>query len=77
MDGDCFFSNETGEPPHIHCTKAECDAKYWLNLETYDIHPAYEYNLKPVDRRMIRKNIFLHFDEIMNEWNRVIEESGQ
>jgi len=26
-----FYSNEKNEPPHIHCTKAGCDAKYWLD----------------------------------------------
>ncbi len=71
-----FYANEAGEPPHVHCTKAECAAKYWLNEQAYDITPAYEYNLSPANRRMIRKIIFSNFDYIMDEWNRVQEELG-
>ena len=26
-----FFSNERGEPPHIHVKAAEDQAKFWLN----------------------------------------------
>ena len=69
-----FYSNEAGEPPHVHCSKAECDAKYWLNEETFDISPAYEYNLKPADRRLIRKIVFNNFDYIMSEWKRLEKE---
>jgi hypothetical protein len=62
--------NEGNEPPHVHCAKAECDAKYWLNIGAFDIIPAYEYNLLPVDRKMIRKIIFTHFDYIVEKWTK-------
>jgi hypothetical protein len=62
--------NEGNEPPHVHCAKAECDAKYWLNIGAFDIIPAYEYNLSPVDRKMIRKIIFTHFDYIVEKWTK-------
>jgi hypothetical protein len=26
-----FYSREGREPAHVHVTKAECEAKYWLN----------------------------------------------
>jgi hypothetical protein len=26
-----FYSREGNEPPHVHVTKGECEAKYWLN----------------------------------------------
>ena len=71
-----FYANEAGEPPHVHCSKAECDAKYWLNADIFDISPAHEYNLKPADRRMIRKIIFNNFDYIMSEWQRMEKERG-
>ena len=25
-----FFSNEGGEPPHVHVESGDCYAKYWL-----------------------------------------------
>ena len=66
-----FYSNEKNEPVHIHCTKAECDAKYWLDSTTFDIKPAYEYNLSPADRRAIREIVFKHFEYLVEEWAKV------
>lgn len=63
-----FYANERGEPMHIHCTKGECDAKYWLNTASFDIQPAYEYNVSPADRRAVRRIIFSHFDYIAAQW---------
>jgi hypothetical protein len=31
-----FYSNEKGEPIHIHAEKGEKDCKYWLDVENYD-----------------------------------------
>ena len=64
-----FYANESHEPVHVHCQKAECDCKYWLLEEEFDIEPQYEYNLSPRDRREIRKIIFDHFDLILSEWS--------
>ena len=69
-----FYSNEAGEPPHVHCSKGDAEAKYWINEKEYDIFPAYEYQLTPADRRTIRKIIFHHFDYIVKEWNRLEKE---
>lgn len=63
-----FYTNEGNEPIHIHAQKAEMDCKYWINVEEYDIIPAYEYNMKVKDRRDIRKIIFDHFDYIVRHW---------
>ena len=63
-----FYSNEKNEPAHIHCTKADCDAKYWLDSATFDIQMAYEYNLSPADRRAIREIVFKHFDYLLEKW---------
>ena len=39
-----FWSNENNEPPHIHVTKAEGYAKYWLDpvdlVEAWDFNPS-------------------------------------
>lgn len=42
--------------------------KKGINIEEYDIIPAYEYNLKAKDRRDIRKIIFDHFGYIVRHW---------
>lgn len=68
-----FYTNERHEPPHIHCRKGDCECKYWLDTEDYDILEAYSFNMSPRDKRAIRKIIFDHFGYIISEWNRVQE----
>jgi hypothetical protein len=64
-----FYSNEMGEPMHIHARKAEMECKYWLDDKIYEIAEAYSHNLKSRDRREIRRIIFDHFDYIVDKWN--------
>ena len=66
-----FYTNEGHEPPHIHCSKGGCDAKYWLNVALFDIVPAHEYNVSPADRKAVRKIIFTHFDYIAEAWAKI------
>ncbi len=68
-----FYSNERNEPIHIHCSKADAEAKYWLDVEAYEIGEAYAYGMSPADRRTVRSIIFQHFDYIVTEWNRFQE----
>lgn len=64
-----FYSNEGDEPIHVHARKAEMECKYWLDIDAFDITEAYEYHLRPKDRREIRRIIFDHFDYIVSQWN--------
>lgn len=64
-----FFANEGNEPPHIHCSKGDAEAKYWLDAETYEITEAYADGMSPPDKRKVRKIIFDHFDYFIDEWN--------
>ena len=65
-----FYSNEGNEPTHIHCSKADAEAKYWLDAEAFAITEAYAYGMSPADRRTVRSIIFQHFDYIIAEWKR-------
>lgn len=65
-----FYSNERDEPIHIHCTKADAEAKYWLDVDQFDIREAHAFNMSPSDRRTVRRLIFEHFDHIVSEWRR-------
>jgi meiotically up-regulated gene 157 (Mug157) protein len=64
-----FYSNERGEPIHIHAEKGEKDCKYWLDAENYDIRKAYAYSMNSRDMREVRKIILQNFDEIVEAWN--------
>lgn len=63
-----FYSNERNEPIHIHCSKTDKEIKYWIDIINYDIKEAFSYNIKPADRRIVRKIIFDNFDYIVTEW---------
>ncbi|MBI5243856.1 MAG: DUF4160 domain-containing protein [Elusimicrobia bacterium] len=65
-----FYANERNEPIHIHCQKAEAEAKYWLDVESFEAVEAHSYNMSPADKRTVRKIIFEHFDYIVSEWKR-------
>jgi hypothetical protein len=64
-----FYANEGDEPLHIHCRKADAEAKYWLNTETFEIVEAHAYNMSPADKRTVRRIIYDHFDYIAESWN--------
>ena len=53
-----FYANEGNEPIHIHCQKAESEAKYWLDLEAFQAIEAHAYNMSQADKRAVRKIIF-------------------
>jgi len=63
-----FFSNEGDEPIHIHCQKADAEAKYWLDTGDFDIVEDHAYGMSPADKRTVRKIIFEHFDYIVTQW---------
>ena len=68
-----FYANERTEPPHIHCKKADCEYKYWIDIENYEIIEAYAYSLSPKERREIKKIIYQHLEYIVAEWNKFQE----
>ena len=64
-----FYANERNEPIHVHCQKAECEAKYWVDVDNFDFIEAYSYNMSPRDKRIIRRILFNHFDYIVEQWD--------
>jgi Domain of unknown function (DUF4160) len=65
-----FYSNENGEPIHIHAEKAEMECKFWLLIDELDIKEEYCYNMGPKDLREVRKIIFTNFDLIVEAWTK-------
>jgi len=64
-----FWANEGTEPIHIHAEKGDMECKFWLEVESFEIKTALEYNLTPQAKREIKKIIYGHFDYIVDEWN--------
>ena len=71
-----FYANERDEPIHIHCRKAEGEAKYWLDVENFAAIEAHAYNMSQADKRTVRRIIFEHFDYIVEEWNNFQEKKN-
>ena len=63
-----FYANEGSEPIHVHAKKGDMECKFWLDVESFDITPAYLYNMTPRATREIRRIIFDHFDYIVEQW---------
>jgi len=68
-----FYANERSEPIHVHCRKGDAEAKYWLDIETFEVVEAHSYNSSPADTRTVRQIIFQNFDYIVSEWNKFQE----
>jgi len=68
-----FYANEGNEPVHIHCQKAEAEAKYWLDVDSFEVIEAHSYNMSPADKRRVRRIVFEHFDYIVGEWQKFQE----
>lgn len=63
-----FYANEGNEPIHIHCQKAEKECKFWLDVDNFDIHEAYSYNMNSRDKREVKKIIYEYFEFIETQW---------
>jgi len=60
-----FFSNEKGEPPHIHVQRGRYLAKFWLNpvaLAGSKRFPSHEL-------RLIQKHVEEHRLVFLEAWN--------
>jgi hypothetical protein len=60
-----FFSNERGEPPHVHVERGDATAKIWLD----DVRIAYSYGLSPTEGRRLRELTFTHRSLFLERWN--------
>lgn len=63
-----FFANEGDplEPVHIHVTKDDADAKFWLHPE---VRLAYNRGFKAHELGVLRNVIRQRRDEIEGAWN--------
>lgn len=59
-----FFSNEEGEPVHVHVEKAEGYAKLWLDPLSF----AGSRCLTPSQMRRVRQLVEEHRDELIEAW---------
>jgi hypothetical protein len=61
-----FYSNENNEPMHIHVSKGDAEAKYWIS-SSFD--EAYAYGFKVRERKEIKTLIENNAGKIIEKWN--------
>ncbi|HLP50971.1 MAG TPA: DUF4160 domain-containing protein [Chitinophagales bacterium] len=61
-----FYSNENDEPPHIHITKGDGNAKYWLVPSCIE---EYSYGFKVKERRDIKELVLANRELLIQKWN--------
>jgi hypothetical protein len=60
-----FFSNEGGEPPHVHVRRGNQLAKYWLQ----PVALAASTNFASHELREVRGIVFRHQVQFLEAWN--------
>ena len=60
-----FYSNEGGEPPHVHVRAADCEAKIWL----VDMSVAVNYRFPQQELGSIVRELEAHRDDLLEAWH--------
>ncbi|MFM2343511.1 MAG: hypothetical protein RLZZ210_119 [Pseudomonadota bacterium] len=60
-----FYSNESGEPAHIHIQKDNCIAKFWL----LPISIANSHGFSSVELSKLNSLVNEHADKFLGAWN--------
>ncbi len=63
-----FYSHENDEPPHVHCTKAEKSAKFFLESAKKNLIMSYSYNMNSKDIKQVEDILYDNYDYILKKW---------
>ena len=59
-----FYSNEEGEPPHIHISSSDAEAKFWLE----PVELAYNYGYRGHELRRIERLVIENLTVLVESW---------
>lgn len=59
-----FYSNEEGEPPHIHISSSDAEAKFWLE----PVELAYNYVYRGHELRKIEGLVIENLTVLVESW---------
>jgi len=60
-----FYSNEGGEPPHVHIRAGNREAKIWL----HDMAVVFNVRFPAHELSDIIRELELHRDDLLDTWN--------
>ena len=69
-----FYSNENDEPAHVHVSKGDGNAKYWLEPA---IKEVYLYGFTVRERRDISKIIRTNSDLLKKKWHEHFKKNSE
>lgn len=61
-----FWSDEGTEPAHVHVSKGDGHAKWWIAPA---IKEEYSYGFKKQERKRIKELITEHHEKLIKAWN--------
>ena len=59
-----FFSNESGEPPHVHVSRERLEAKLWLE----SVQIAWNRGYRQVELRRVARLVEEHRSQLLGSW---------
>lgn len=65
-----FYSDDSGEPPHVHVERDGNSAKFWLN----PIRLQNSGGFKPVEVRRIQRLVEQHQEALLRSWDAYFSE---
>lgn len=60
-----FWSDEGSEPPHVHVSRGDGNAKWWLAPE---LKEEYAYGSRSQERKRIKQLITEHHEVLLRAW---------
>jgi Domain of unknown function (DUF4160) len=60
-----FWSDEGNEPPHVHVSEGDGNAKWWLSPE---LKEEYAYGFKAQERKRIKQLLNEHQEFLLAAW---------
>ena len=67
-----FYSEEGGEPPHVHADKGDGTVKFWLD----PVRLAVSEGLKPAELRQATTIAETHEHYLLEQWHEFFERKG-
>ncbi|MCL4723854.1 MAG: DUF4160 domain-containing protein [Rhodocyclaceae bacterium] len=67
-----FYSNESGEPAHVHVRTPEGECKFWLD----PVRLAGNKGLSPLQLRSIERLVFENQDELARRYHEIHGQGG-
>lgn len=60
-----FYARDSGEPPHVHVERDDCEAKFWLD----PVRLERSHGLPRKELNRVRELVEEHREHLLESWN--------